>query len=158
MLNRDVITGAAGLGFSLVYFRAADALPVSLLADEVGADGMPKALAIGLAIASVLVAARAIIRPAAAASPGSPAPGALRRHLSCLGLAGIAALYVAAAPLLGYPLAIALLIAVTTVYFGSRPSWGLAGIAGLGALFFWAMFAKMLGIAMPMGIWPRLIG
>jgi putative tricarboxylic transport membrane protein len=157
MLNRDIITGAAGLGFSLVYYRAADALPVSLLADEVGADGMPKALAIGLAIASLLVAARAIIRPAAA-NLRSPEPGALRRHLSCLGLAGIAASYAAAAPWLGYPLAIALLIAVTTVYFGSRPSWGLAGIAGLGALFFWAMFAKMLGIAMPTGIWPRLIG
>ena len=155
-MNRDVVLGCAGLAAAAAYWRAADALQVSLLADEVGADGVPKALAVGLGALSLLLLVRALApRPAVA---GAEVSRGAAPHLWAAGVVGLATLYALAAPWLGYVLALGLLIAATAILFGMRPHPRLGFVAAGGALFFWVLFAKFLGVAMPAGLWPGLWG
>jgi putative tricarboxylic transport membrane protein len=161
-MNRDIILGAAGIAAAAVYWGAADALPSSLLSDEVGADGVPKALAVSLGALSALVLARALAlapRPAAigvTVSGGAGVKGGAAAHLWAGGVVGVAALYILAAPFLGYVLALGLLIAATAMLFGMRPGPRLSLVAAGGAALFWVLFAKVLGVALPAGWWPRL--
>lgn len=154
-MARDVLCGGLGLTLAGVYYLQADALPRSLLSDAVGADGVPKALAIGLAAVSAILVVRALaLRPATQARSE---PFDVLVHLRALGVVGLGAAYAAAAPFLGYPLAVALLIGLTAIYFGQRPEPRLALVAAFGAAVFWSLFVKMLGVAMPAGIWLRLV-
>lgn len=151
-MPRDFVCGAVGLALAALYYRAADALPTSLLSDAVGTDGVPKALAVALALVSMLVLIRALaLRSAGARDEVTPL-----EHLRAFGIVALGAAYAAAAPLLGYLPTIAALIAATAIYFGLRPSARLILIAVLGAAFLWGIFAKILGVAMPAGVWPRL--
>jgi hypothetical protein len=70
----------------------------------------------------------------------------------------IGAVYIIVTPLLGYPLAIALLLFVVIVYSGLPPSRHVIVASSLGALVFWLTFVKLLGVAMPVGVWPALLG
>lgn len=153
-MKRDIVLGGAGLAAAAAYWLAADLLPVSLLSDEVGADGVPKALAVALGLLSLGVLARGLARRSVAAGEGAgPGP-----HLWAAAALGLAALYALAAPWLGYVLALGLLIAATAILFGMRPHPRMALVAAGGAIFFWGLFAKFLGISMPAGLWPRLLG
>ena len=63
--GRDMISGAAGLAIALAYYALADALPVSLLSDEIGAAGVPKSLAVeafSLAAAKLPIKTRFVAR------------------------------------------------------------------------------------------------
>jgi hypothetical protein len=152
-MPRDFFCGAVGLALAALYYRAADELPTSLLSDTVGADGVPKALAVALALVSTLVLIRALaLRPAA----GARDEATPFEHLRAFGIVALGAAYAAAAPLLGYLPTIAALIAATAIYFGLRPSARLILIAALGAVFLWGIFAKILGVAMPAGAWSSL--
>jgi hypothetical protein len=151
---RDMLCGAVGLVLAAFYFRLADALPVSLLSDEIGADGVPKSLAVGLALCSLLLIGRAAL--ARASSPRAEASSAIG-HARSFGIVALGALYAAVAPAIGYAPALALLIAATTLYFGAAPSLRLALAAALGAALFWVLFVKMLGVAMPSGSLLRLL-
>jgi putative tricarboxylic transport membrane protein len=151
---RDVACGVLGIALAGVYYVHAAALPVSLLSDAVGADGVPKALAIGLALLSALLIVRAV---ALGAPSGATEKLHAMTHLRALGVVGLGAVYALAAPFIGYPVAIALLIGTTAMYFGLRPEPRLALVTALGAAVFWAMFVKMLGVPMPAGIWLRLL-
>lgn len=153
-MRRDLICAALGLGFAAAYFAAADALPTSLLADNVGAGGIPKLLALALALLSVLLGARSVIAVAPAASAGAGAG----QHLRALGVAALGFAYVAAAPFLGYPLAVALLVAAAALYYGARLSMSVLVYGAACAALLWLLFARMLGVAMPAGVWSRLLG
>jgi putative tricarboxylic transport membrane protein len=147
-VRRDLVCAAAGLALAGAYYAAADAIPASLLADGVGAGGIPKLLAVALALLSVLLGARSLLAGARTEAAGGP-------HLRALGVAGIGFVYVAAAPYLGYPLALAILVAVAAFYYGERPRPGVFVYAVGCAALLWLVFAKMLGVAMPPGIWWR---
>jgi len=153
--SRDMVCGAIGLALAAAYFALADALPVSLLADEIGADGVPKSLAVGLALCSLLLIGRAaMVRKAS--SDGGEAVG-LRDHARSLGIIALGALYAAIAPAIGYPPALALLLVAAALYFGTALTLRLVLVAALGAALFWALFVKMLGVAMPSGSLLRLL-
>jgi putative tricarboxylic transport membrane protein len=149
-VRRDLVCAAAGLALAGGYYAAADAIPTSLLADSVGAAGIPKLLAVALALLSVLLGARSLL--GGAATDGDATVG---RHLRALGVAGLGFVYVAAAPYLGYPLAAAALVAAATLYYGERPRPGVFVYAIGCAALLWLVFAKLLGVAMPPGIWWR---
>lgn len=153
-MRRDLVFAALGLALAAAYYAAADALPVSLLADSVGAGGIPKLLAVALAVLSVLVGARSLLAGGAVAGAD---PGA-GRHLRALGIAGLGFAYVAAAPYLGYPLAVALVVAATTLYYGATLRVSVLVYAAACAAMLWLVFARMLGVAMPAGAWARLVG
>jgi putative tricarboxylic transport membrane protein len=151
--RRDVLCGAFGLALAASYYALADALPVSLLSDEIGADGVPKSLAVGLALCSMLLIGRAALARGAPARDSSN----LFDHARSLGIIALGALYAALAPATGYVPALALLLAATALYFGAGLGLRLVLISALGAALFWALFAKMLGVAMPQGTLLRLL-
>jgi putative tricarboxylic transport membrane protein len=149
--GRDMICGAAGLAIALAYYALADALPVSLLSDEIGAAGVPKSLAIGLGLCSILLVGRAALTRGAAISFDT------LTHARALGIIAIGAAYAALAQLIGYAPAIALLIAGTALYFGAWLSPRLIMVAILGGAALWALFVRMLGIPMPDAALLRLL-
>lgn len=153
-VRRDILCGACGLVLAAFYYRVADALPVSLLSDEIGADGVPKSLAVGLALCSLLLVGRAVLLRRA--SSGGEAPSILD-HARSLGVVGLGAVYAVIAPVLGYAPALALLLAAVALYFGAGLSLRLVLVSALGAVLFWALFVKMLGVAMPSGGLLRLL-
>ena len=150
-MRRDLVCAAAGLALAGAYYAAAAAIPASLLADGVGAAGIPKLLAVALALLSLLLGARSLVPGAAAADTDA----GVGRHARALGVAGLGLVYVAAAPYLGYPLALALLVAAATLYYGASPRPTVAVYAVACAALLWLVFAKVLGVAMPAGIWLR---
>ena len=76
-----------------------------------------------------------------------------RAHLRALGLLAGLAVYVILLPVLGYPIAIGLLVGAAAVYGGTALGPRVPLIAGIGGLGFWLVFDKALGITMPLGAW-----
>jgi hypothetical protein len=147
---RDMICGAFGLAIALAYYALADALPVSMLSDEIGAGGVPKSLAIGLGLCSVLLIGRAAL------TRGAAIRFAALTHARALGITAIGAAYIAVTPLIGYAPGAALLIIGTALYFGTRLNPRLIVVGVLGGVLLWALFVRMLGIPMPGGTLLRL--
>lgn len=151
-LNRDEVLGLGAMAAAAAYWAAADRIPVSLLADSVGADGVPKMLAVALGLFGALLAGSRRLRPASAGAGEPEAPEVRRRqHRRAAGLLGGLAVYVLLLPYLGYPLA--LLIFAGAIYGGARPTAGLGLVAVLAGLGFWLFFTKFLGVLMPLGLW-----
>ena len=155
-MNRDFTAGLIGLLFAVAYYAMANSIQNSQLADEVGPAGLPKIYAFALGGFSALLMARALFRPAVAGKVRAAGEDlfALRRALGVLAI-GVA--YVALVPWLGYPLAIALVIAAASLYGGGQISARLAMIAALGAFGLWFVFVFLLHIGQPAGIWPDVI-
>lgn len=156
-MNRDFVAGLLGLILAVAYYAMASQIQNSQLADDVGPAGLPKIYGLCLAGFSILLMARAWLRPAAAGGKTRPVAEevfALRRGLGTLAI-GVA--YVALVPWLGYPLAIALVIGAASLYGGGQISARLAAIAALGALGLWFVFVFLLHIGQPAGIWPDII-
>lgn len=149
-MARDVACGFAALALAIVYYVAAAAVPTSLLADEVGADGVPKALAMALGALGVLAAARAVARRYSDAAPAVVAGG--RAHWRALGLLALGIGYVVVTPYAGYMLATSAFLFAVAVYAGRAPSLRVAGISVGGGIVLWLMFAKLLGVALPAGM------
>jgi hypothetical protein len=105
--------------------------------------------AVGLLIVARALLARPAAQPARAADSrdDTQAP-----PLRALGLAAIAVSYVLLVTIIGYAVAIALLIATVAVYEGEKPSLRLAITAAGGAAAFWLLFVKLLGVPQPPGL------
>ena len=156
-MNRDFICGVCGLLIAVAYYAMASRIQVSMLADDVGPDGLPKAYAFILAGLSLLLMVRAGLRPAFGGLARSEAQSdlfALRRAAGML-LIGVA--YVALVPWLGYPLCIAAVIAAAAAYQGGVISPSFAAIAIGGAIALWLVFVVVLNIAQPAGVWPDIL-
>jgi putative tricarboxylic transport membrane protein len=153
-LSRDDVLGLGMILLAAAYWAAADGIPVSFLTDAVGADGVPKILAVALAIFGALLFVSTRLK-AASEEPATPAEaaGERRTHIRAAGLFGGLAAYATLLPILGYPAALALLIGGSAIYGGARATPSLALIAALGGLGFWLFFAKGLGILLPLGLW-----
>jgi hypothetical protein len=147
-VRRDSVCAALGLALAGAYYAAADALPRSLLADGVGADGVPKLLAAALAVLSVAIGARSLL---AAPAAGDAEPG-LVRHLRALGVAALGAAFVLLAPLLGYALALASLVFAAALYYGAAPGRPVLIYAVGAAAALWLIFARGLGVVLPAGV------
>jgi len=137
-LRRNLALAALGLALAGACWAAAGALPVSLLADEVGAGGVPKGLAVLLALLSIGIALR---------REGVAAPR--QNHFKALGIAALGFAYVVLAPLLGYFISIALLAGGAALYYGARRAAGVALFALASAAVLWLAFGALLGIALP---------
>jgi len=147
------------------YWAAADQIPASRLAGGVGADGMPKLLAVGLGIFSALLALqtymgmRAQARLAPKKPPSSPPADGDHggvNHLRALGLIGFGVLYILLLPHLGYALSCALMLGGVAVYSGLKPSINALAFAVIGGAVYYLIFVKILGIPLPSGIWPSI--
>lgn len=129
------------------WFHQAALIQDSFLSDAVGAGGVPKVLAAIMACAGALLVLRTLLRPPAAEAGRSRAA-----HARAAGLFAAMVIYVMAAPVLGYPLALGLFGAGVALYGGAAMSRTTAafgvGMAGL----FWLGFVKLLGVAFPSGM------
>ncbi|MCC7045655.1 MAG: tripartite tricarboxylate transporter TctB family protein [Alphaproteobacteria bacterium] len=155
-MGRELVTGLIVLGLAAAYYFAADNIPRSLLSDAVGADGVPKVLAVLLGLLGAIQAARGALRTALV-DHGSAEGHGLGQHLRSLGLIGVGVVYLVAAPYLGYLLATGLLVFVVAAYAGMPASPRLGVIAVLGSVVLWLVFAKVLGVAMPGGVLSDLL-
>lgn len=141
-MRRDLVCAALGLALAAAYWTAAGAVPVSLLADEVGAGGVPRGLAVLLALFSAGIGLKALLaRVPAVRDPGS--------HLRALGIAALGFAYVALAPLAGYLIATSLLAGSAAYYYGARRPAGVALFALGSAALLWLAFGVLLGIPLP---------
>lgn len=161
VVNR--ITGVLGMALSISYVMYARGIEDSLLADAVGASGVPTAVGVVLLLASLALFLKSL---GGAVQLGAPdavgaapeAGGSAHPHRMALGLLGILLAYVALLPLLGYVLSIALLVGAVAWYAGARQRLSiLACMAAAGPLL-WLLFDWALAIRMPAGLWPQLLG
>ena len=161
-MRSNLIAGVVLLAFSVIFWLGADAIPKSRLGGSVGADGLPKTLAIALGVLSLGLIAQTLLM-ARAAAPAAAVERESRTerrnlHLRALGMIVIGAVYVAVVPYLGYVLSIALLLLAVALYNGKRPSRGLVLFTILGAVVFYVLFVQILDVPLPAGFWPSLIG
>lgn len=161
-MRSNLITGILLVVFSVIFWLGADAIPKSRLGGSVGADGLPKMLAITLGVLSIGYIAQTLLT-ARMAGPiiglgREPRTVDYTRHLRAMGMIVIGAVYVAVIPYLGYILSIALLLLSVALYNGKRPSRGLLLFAVLGSIGFYLLFVRLLEVPLPAGLWPSLIG
>jgi putative tricarboxylic transport membrane protein len=140
-LRRDLACAALGLALAAAYWVAADGLPTSILSDSVGADGVPKGLAVLLSAFSLVIGIRALRRPGAAPER--------KNHLRALGITLLGFAYLAIVPFAGYLVSIALLTAAAAWYYGA-PRRADTVVFALGtAALLWAVFRVFLGVGLP---------
>lgn len=160
-MNKDVAGGLVLLAIAAGYYAAIGDIPTSSLSDDVSPQGLPTVLAIGLAIAAVAIMMRGlftVVRPVRAAHAPAEAEddGGDERYeagfVRALGVIACGALYVVSAWLVGYVPAIAILILAMALYEGMRLTWQTCAVAIGGAVFFWVVFVRLLGVAQPAGI------
>ncbi len=154
-MNRDLVTALIGITLAVGYHIVASNIASGLLADEVGPDGLPRIYAWMLGGLSTLLGVRALLQQRTQPTGDEGEEG--RAAWRALGLLLIACAYVAAVPVLGYTLTIAVIIAVAALYQGGRLSWSLALTSVLGAAALWYVFVYLLHIAQPEGMLPDLI-
>jgi cell division protein FtsW (lipid II flippase) len=149
-VNRKDLVGAALLLLvASAYYWATTRIPSSTLDDGVGPRGFPLALTVALVVVAAAIAARAVVAVPAATPERADVREAEARWLRAIGLLGFGALYVAASGLLGYPLAIFLLLVAVPLYEGLRFSWRGVAVAAGGAAFFYVLFELVLGVRQP---------
>jgi putative tricarboxylic transport membrane protein len=153
------------LVFAVVFWFAADAIPKSRLGGTVGADGLPKLLAVALGVLSLVLIVQTLFfgRARVVAADGDPSRErgesvAWREHLRAFGMIVIGIGYLVIVPYAGYLVAVALLLLIVALYNGKRPSPGLFLFMAAGAVGFYVLFVLILDVPLPAGVWPRLLG
>lgn len=163
-LTTSRVTGVIGLVGSLTYIVAALRIEDSLLADAVGASGVPVAVGMLMAVASVALLVKGfalsstVKMPLATGKGGrhTPADSPLRPHGLAAGLLVILVAYLVALPWLGYIVSIGLLSAAVGWFAGGRERKTLLGFALLTGPILWFLFDFALKVHMPAGFWPKL--
>jgi cell division protein FtsW (lipid II flippase) len=149
---RQDAAGALGLFvFAGLYLYGSSQIPHSSLSDEIGARGMPYVLGVLLALVSFILFVRALLARKAAPATGEAETergGTLPRALGVLACAG---LFVAVAWAFGYIVASAVTLFAVMRYEGMPFDWRLVAISIGGAVFYWLMFVKFLGVEQPVG-------
>ncbi|HUG62704.1 MAG TPA: tripartite tricarboxylate transporter TctB family protein [Methylomirabilota bacterium] len=151
----------SGLLFALAiaYWLGADAIPKSRLGGAVGADGLPKLLAVVLGLLSVGLALQTLLEHRKRRRLGAAFLQATETdvadwsgHARAFGVIAIGIGFVVALPILGYALSVALLLMVVATYSGKRFSRGtiLFGVAG--GVFFYLLFVHLLKVPLPAGL------
>jgi putative tricarboxylic transport membrane protein len=171
-IPRDVWIGLVTLVFSVLYWRAADGIPISPLDGVVNAGALPKALAYAMVFFSLLLILRALLTErmylrAARRAAGPPADrpeeeGAKSfsgpQHLKAFGVLVIGVAYLLVLPWLGYFVSATLLITVMSIYIGAKAGAYTLGVAVVVSVVFYLLFVQLLDIPLPPGIWPKLLG
>ncbi len=161
--RRDLIGAGIALVLAGLYWIGATHIHKStLIGKGVGADALPKGLAVALAILAVILIIQNVAQRRRGLLP-KDAPGtpeelaeARHKHLRAAGMFAIGLAFLLTVEWIGYITAIFAMICITVVYNGRPMSWRIAALAaGLTAIFF-AIFDLLLKIPMPAGIWPQV--
>jgi hypothetical protein len=158
-VTRDAAVAVALIGIAGLYWLGADQIKVSRLEGIVGAQAVPKGLAISLAILSALLIAQDLWRARRTAGPvvvETDEVSGSYAHLRALGMLLIGVGYLALVGTIGYVPAVALLVVATALYLGQGLSAKLVVLAIGLALLYYLIFVRLLGIPLPPGMWPGL--
>lgn len=154
-MKRDFLSGGVLVALAAAYYIASGSIAESTLSDEIGATGLPRLLAMLLALIGLALLVRTALADLAARRNRVPQVAAEEEEGASLpraiGLLLIGGAYVVLLPFIGYFLAVALLIAGVALYEGAARSWVLPTAALGGATLYWAIFVKLLGVHQPAG-------
>lgn len=159
-----LVTGAIGLVGSVTYVIAARGIEDSLLADAVGASGVPVGVGGLMALCSVALLVKGWRIPGKAASSGAAGTRAapysespsMHPHVLAAGLLAILLVYLVVLPWLGYIVSIGFLSAAAGWFAGGRDRRALLGFLVLTGPLLWFLFDVALKVRMPTGFWPKL--
>lgn len=162
-MKRSVVTGGVLFGVAVLYWYLADGIAKSPMSGSVGADGLPKLLAICLGVLSLVLIAQSALSPASgpaaeAAEDTGDAEFTPEGFLLAMKMLAIIVVYVLILPVLGYAVSAGLLLAAIAVFFGRPFGLRVLVFAVLGAVLAHLVFVTLLGVRMPTGIWPSLAG
>lgn len=152
-MNRDLAFGLSGAAIAGGYYWLAASIRQSALADTVGPQGLPKAYALVLALLSLTLMARSLGERRSGAGDGAADRSPIPR---VLGMLAMGAAYIALVPWLGYAVTLAGLLLAVTWYLSGAITRATVIVAVSGATVLWLLFVRLLGIAHPAGVWPRL--
>ncbi|MEM7045366.1 MAG: tripartite tricarboxylate transporter TctB family protein [Pseudomonadota bacterium] len=164
-INRDTWIGLVMMLVAAVYWLEADKIKISPLDGPVGASGLPKSLAYALGALSLILIGRslvsALMTPKSASEKAADEPSladTMRPHLRAVGMLGIGAAYLLLVSWLGYIVAIAALLLAVSLYIGAAWTFRTLLIAVGGGILYYLLFVQFLGIPLPPGKIPALLG
>ena len=156
--HADRITGVLGILVSASYIAYARQIEDSLLADEVGAAGVPTAVGLVMMLAAAGLLLKASRRSAAPTGDGAKEDTQWAAHWLALALLGVLAGYVLVLPVAGYWVSVALLIGAVSALVGARDRKVILACSVLGATGLYTLFTLLLNIRLPAGLWPTWMG
>lgn len=151
-MARDLVCSVVLLVVAAGYYYLASGIASSALADEVGAAGLPTIYAFALGTIGLIMALQAVVKGLLNRVEVGEAVdlGLMLRRAG--GVLGIGIGYLLIVSVVGYMIALVIVLAAMLIYFGERASGRIALAATVGAGLFWILFDRLLGIPMP-GIW-----
>lgn len=155
----DKVTGVLGMLLAMGYGYLAYTMEDSLLADAVGAGGVPLGVSVSLFAAAFILFLRAWWRTSHKSEirqvlqDGEETLNGLHPHVKAGALLLILAVYVGLLPFLGYVLSIGLLVMAAAALGGARRWPVLLACAALSGPILWLIFDMALGIGLPTGFW-----
>ena len=151
-MARDFVCSVVLLVVAAGYYYLASGIANSALADEVGAAGLPTIYAFALGSIGLIMALQAVVKGLLNRVEVGEAVdlGLMLRRAG--GVLGIGIGYLLIVSVVGYMIALVIVLAAMLIYFGERASGRIALAATVGAGLFWVLFDRLLGIPMP-GIW-----
>jgi putative tricarboxylic transport membrane protein len=162
-LRRDLVGAGIALALAGAYWIGATHIhKSSLIGKGVGADALPKGLAVTLAILAVILVLQNLwqrrkgLLPKDASATREEFAEARRKHLRAFGMFLIGLVFLLIVGYVGYIPAIFALFCVVVVYNGRPMSWRIAAIGAVLTAAFYAVFDLILHIPMPSGIWPQV--
>ncbi|MBI2186958.1 MAG: tripartite tricarboxylate transporter TctB family protein [Acidobacteria bacterium] len=155
-MNRDLAFGLLGAALAAGYYRLAASIPQSALADGVGPRGLPIAYAVVLLGLSLILIGRSVRTRNREPRTRNAEPGSQHPAVRVVGMLAIGAAYIALVPWLGYVVTVAGLLLAVTWYLSGVVTRTIVLVAASGAVVFWLLFVRLLGIPHPPGFWARL--
>ena len=154
--QRDRVLAVAAAVFAAILLAGARAIEDSLLADAVGAGGVPQGVALVMGAAALALFCKSFLdSPAANADNSAPAEGAaLPWQAAAARTAGLVAILVGYGlllPTLGYTLTVCLLVGASGWLAGAPLKAPLLMCAVATGPLLWAMFDWALKVRMPVG-------
>lgn len=156
--HADRITGVLGILVSASYVAYARQIEDGMLADEVGAAGVPTAVGVAMMLAAAALLLKASRRSAAPAGDVAKEDTPWAAHGLALALLGVLAAYVLVLPVAGYWVSVALLIGAVSALVGARDRKVILACSVLGASGLYTLFTLLLKIRLPAGLWPTWMG
>jgi hypothetical protein len=151
MNRKDLLAAAILLSIAGAYGWATLQIPSSTLDDGVGPRGFPLVLTAALAVVAIAIAARALTT-ARVGTHADDATETEARWPRALGVLAFGALYIPAAAVFGYSVALFMLLVAVPLYEGARFSWRVPAVAAGGAAVFYVLFVVVLGVRQPEGL------
>jgi putative tricarboxylic transport membrane protein len=156
---RDRLLSMLTLVFAVTYVSQARAIEDSLLADAVGAGGVPQGVGIAIGVAAVALFAKTWARKTVGGGAGAQPEGSERSSgamdeagpMRTAGLVMLLLGYAAVLPWAGYVLSVITLLLTSGWLAGAPLRLPLIATAGLGGPLLWFLFDRLLQVSLPVG-------